>query len=401
MAYAGFLRAWIEDPAGEEAGRLRQEFLARYPYSPLADEIRLNEVAACRSTRRSDAGRVFADLLARNAPPGPTRERALLLARDPCFAAPADFDRARRRIRSEWRTYLVYGERPPRPDEGHIAGEAARRRHAAWLRYLSPIFITDMAGRLILLPFGWPLDHEPTLAAVARWTPPSPDDPQAAERARRRAADLDRDGRHVEAERAWLHLSPPDAERADRSREKAARKRFRRIKEINNPAVQARELDKLVNAFPDAAVVSEARETLAKAEERLGLIVEIPREELLASPSLRANDALDLPDSLLDGDRRNGEIGDEGVAVLEGNRIRFRDKTTEKTQDRLLTERQFQTMLSRLDVARRPKELAEGREKARRLYRIPLQFEATAMPGFEASPGFVPPREGPGRPLYE
>jgi hypothetical protein len=259
--------------------------------------------------------------------------------------------------------------------------------------------VIDSAARLIRLPFGWPLDHEPTLDAAARWTSPPPDDVKAAERQNNRAEALEADHRFVEAARAYQKLIPPDLESVNRCEEKAARERWRRSQAIQDTRSRARELERMVNAFPKTRAAEKARAALQSIREGGHPIAEISKEELLKFPALQVEDALDLSSTLLDGNPENGELSPAGVTLYGDARLVYHHAEG-WTEEVLLGDEQFIRALERLTVLRRDVRLKEALRESKRLYTIPFQVEGSAFPGLDLAPGFVPARSWEGDILY-
>lgn len=399
VLYAALVRAFIEDGGGEEAARLRNHFLAVYPASVATDAVRWTEIAALRLQSRPEAARIVCEWLGRRHGNSPAGQKALVFARSPLHSAPAAFQTAQKTQRVEWWNYLVFGETPRRA-ETSVFAEEARTRRGNWLRYLRPLFVTDMLNRLLTLPFGWPLDHAPTLDAVGSWTPPPPDDTGAQARARARAEALRKDRRHAEAARAFRELNPPDHRAADVCDEKAARKRFDEAMTLQQPEQRAQALRRLLNAYPHSRIAEKAAVELEDAERRSTLILIVSPKELRARPELWAEDALALSPTLLDGNTGNGEVAREGIELHLGNRIVYQDAGTGERVEVDMNPDGFARTLRRLGPLRRTEKLADEQSKPGRLPRIPLQIEGTALPGIEGYPGLAPLREMPTDVLY-
>lgn len=399
VLYAALVRAFLEDTGSEETARLRNYFLATYPASIATDAVRWTELAALHQQSRPEAARIVCEWMGRRHGNSPAGQKALLWARSPLHSAPAAFENARKTQRAEWWNYLVFGE-TPRRTEALFSAEEARTRRGGWLRYLRPLFVTDMLNRLLLLPFGWPLDHAPTLDAVGSWTPAPPDDPKAEARARARAEALRKDRRHAEAARAFRELNPPDHRAADVCNEKAARKRFDEAMTLQQPEQRAQALRRLLNAYPHSRIAEKAAVELEDAERRSTLILIVSPKELRARPELWDGNALALSPTLLDGNTGNGEISREGLELHLGNRAVYRDAGTGERVDLEITPTGFSATLRRLLPLRRTEKLADEQSKPGRLPRIPLQIEGTALPGIEGYPGLAPLREIPGDVLY-
>ncbi len=399
ILYGSLIRAYTESPRSVETASLRQEFLERFPESELAGEVRLTEVAAFRQENRLDASLTLAASISRVEKGSAAAARAGRLASAPEFVAAEDFARARRQERAEWWNYFLTGTVPLRPETLHLSEEEARVRLGNWTRFVTPLFVIDSAARLIQLPFGWPLDQEPTLDAVARWTPPPPDDARAAERQKYQARALEADHRFVEAARAYEELIPPDLKGISRCEEKAAAERWRRSRALQDSRLRARELERLVNAFPETRAAEKARTALQSIREGGHSIAEISKEELLSFPALRAIDALDLSSTLLDGNPENGELAATGVTLYADARLVYHhaEGWAEEVQ---LADGQFIRALERLTVLRRDSRLKEGLRESKRLYTIPFQVEGSAFPGLDVAPGFVPARPWEGDILY-
>ena len=112
--------------------------------------------------------------------------------------------------------------------------------------------------------------------------------------------------------RALMHAKArrdPDPKQIAKLEERLAASEVARARGAGSVAL----LHAVSRRFPDTDAAGEARDLLASGAARGEL--QIPREALESNADLLGPSGLDLPPGLLDGDRGNGELTDEGVAV--------------------------------------------------------------------------------------
>jgi hypothetical protein len=81
----------------------------------------------------------------------------------------------------------------------------------------------------------------------------------------------------------------------------------------------------IVDHFPETKAADKARKRLAALPPESD--TNLDRALLLANPALLGPDGLDVDPALLDGDRRNGELADAGVALGDGSmKLTLRDE---------------------------------------------------------------------------
>jgi tetratricopeptide (TPR) repeat protein len=139
-----------------------------------------------------------------------------------------------------------------------------------------------------------------------------PDAEEAADVHERLATAYERAGDY---ERALLHygaIPDPSEKRLEKLRAKLAAKILDEAKRTGNDPVL---LEGIGRHFPDTDAAEEAEELLA-ATPPPGTTLD--RQALRTHPALLGPDALDLPATLLDGERANGELAEEGVTLADG-----------------------------------------------------------------------------------
>ncbi len=392
VLYALLVAAMAENPAGAETARLREEFLVECPYSAAAPAARFTEIASLAASGKPDAARAVAEWQAAHLAREEGGGRAALLAASGQFSSRADYASALARQRVEWWAYLFLGKKPDRA-QAHLAAEDARRIPARWLDFLRPVFVVDVANRLILLPFGWPLDHGPALDAIGRWTPPAPDDNAAAAQKLERAKALWADKRFEEAAAAFRELDPPDELRARRAIEKAAALRLREARALADAREQAAALEELLSDFPATPSARKAEALLEKARAQARTLATWTPKDLRASPWLCGPEYLGIAPEWIDGSKDNGEISKQGVSLCADNRICFADAASGESRETPLAPGPFARLRALADEMNRAKRTQNALSAPGRHPRIPLQIEGNVAPGVEAAPGLVPPRE--------
>jgi len=399
--YEALTRSFIEDPASESTRALQERFLREFPRSALAGEAQFLDVAALWARHRPGAARALAEWQA-GALSGRAAERADLYARDPRFSAAAALRQARQRQSAEWRRFLFTGETPNR-NHASLDAESARLRRTATLGFLRPLLGFDLLKRLFVLPFGWPLDHQPALDATAYWlarAAAGAEDVSREPLLRERAAALARDKRYREAAETFALLTPPETENADSARRKAERRELREAKAMEEPAHRVRALEELLARSPSPEVETKAREALETAREEAQVTVRLSRAEIVRHPEILSAAALGLAPANFNGKRSDGEITSAGVELREGGVWRYRLRGRKEAVEERPGAARFERALVMAREIERRRLIREEEKKPARLQRFPLQVEGSAAPGIEAFPGLLPPRESPRAALY-
>jgi hypothetical protein len=406
--YGDLLRASLLGVAPDELAAVRAKCLERPGLRPLAGSIQATEVAALLAQGRRDSALVLADWLALRGggdTEAPAIQRLGAWISSPAHSPDAALAAARLSARKDWWNYFVFAT-PQNLTGASESAEASRAASIAWLQYVRLAFLPDMLSRLIALPIvGWPVGEGEIADAVARFEPFDPSDTGANERRIARAEALTHDARHAAAATQYRALTPPNEVEAADADLRAARVALRRFESIQSPALRTDGLRALYRAYGRTEAAPDIQKALARAEEETDIFLRIPRAELLAIPGVTAPDALDIPPAALGGGEANSiavpRIPDEGVQLRTGYRVTWRADDDAPLTENTRTPDAWRKALILLGPSRRDARLLEEASKPGRLLYVPLQIEATALPGAEAAPGLVPLRPASRPQLYE
>lgn len=181
-----------------------------------------------------------------------------------------------------------------------------------------------------------------------------------------------------------------------------ARRRERQVARIPEPRARIDEWLQLLRAYPEYSRRERIERKLGEDRARAQVELAIRRRDLLEDPDLAGPGALGLDPALLDGDGSNGEIGRQGVDLLTGGRVAWRDRATGERVVLELDEEAAAIVRERVAPGLREKAVRKRVNQPRERARIPLAIEGGFGPGIEAYPGLAPLNPDPDlRRLYE
>jgi hypothetical protein len=298
------------------------------------------------------------------------------------------------------RRLYVWQGRDPQVVDRSLRGEEVRLARGSVIDRARVLFVTDALARLLFLPLADPMPRPELLAAAERTDPAwlSADENRNWLDAWARA--LRNERRYEEEARLWESYMEPS--RAARARQRAARHLEKIASRTESWSRRASILARIATGYPVYTKGERVRSALEEARRQAMARAAISREELRRWPELLGESGLDLESTLVDGTKSNGEIGKEGLLILPGGLVAWKDRGSQRWIERGVEPERADRTLRALEPRRRLDALRE--ETARPLPRkkIPLAFEAGVYPGFEIAPGLVPLEpDAKDRRLYE
>ncbi|MDX2175455.1 MAG: hypothetical protein SF028_03185 [Candidatus Sumerlaeia bacterium] len=326
--------------------------------------------------------------------------RAAESLRDRTSFYPAEaVDRARAASRAGFWSFIRTGNVPIQ-DPGAALPEEARLDRRRWVDGVRSFFVLDMVSRLLLSPLLPPPPAQELADAIneapAWWL-----ETDEGRRAQRRAAGTLAERRRFDDAKA-LYLAAGEPVAAVRMDRRAARALERRAEDAPTPQRRAELYRRLLAAHPDYVRRDRAEAALARAEIDADAVLAVPRDLLLADPAYAFERGLNIPRELLDGSKANGEIDRDGVRILRGGGMSYRDRGTGVLMELPLAPEQAAYGVALAAPALRAAQVGEEARKPLPRRRIPLAVEGGAVPGFDFGPGLVPLKPDPElRRLYE
>ena len=386
-AYSRVVRLSLLDDQTTELAAAAQAFRVDFPMSAAVDDVAAAEAA--RSVRRSEtllASVQLQDIANRvDSPSWSNRaQQALLL---PEFNPIPTLRTAQHRINRRFWSFIFSGSDPDVVQRSFTA-EEARLRRAAWVDRARVLFITDSISRFLFLPF---LDPFPrTELADAAATVPSSfyDSPEGRPwlRAVMKAQRVEK--RFEAAKKSAVQLGDADAAVA------MDRRAARYLEKLGDRATQPREAHaiykRLLTAYPNYARRTRVENKSDEAQMRSMALANVTPDELRSWPELWREHGLRINPALLDGERSNGEIADDGVYVMSYDAYIYRDRATGNRVEIPIDAGDHGAFLREYEPRRRTAALARELQKPLPRKKIPIAVEAGVFPGFDIGPSLVP-----------
>jgi hypothetical protein len=321
----------LGDPSAmiEAASRFR----SRHEDSDLAPSATFVLAVARDLAGHHDAAR---EALAETADEGDAsvaRHAAALLA-SPDFSRLDAIRAAERRHARDTARYVLLGGGM----EGRTALYSAAQLGAQGLRAAESIGIFNVIGILTRAWQVWrrnPVSNQDIIDRGETFLARQPEAPEASDVHARLADAYERAGQYGRALMHHRATRAPSAERTAALEGRIADELLADAERVGgNPVL----LEGLVRHFPDTDAAATAREKLGARHDGAGTV--LARDVLEDDPALLGPDALDLDPRLLDGERRNGELAEDGV-TLEGGALRLtlrnEDGSGQRTETRVLS----------------------------------------------------------------
>lgn len=296
-------------------------------------------------------------------------------------AAKADYLRRVKR-------YLIYAESPEGYNR-HLNADDARELESGWIRTIRSIFVIDAIGRAIVLPFlpGSTFSREPWLDVWGRMSDAdlqSPDGLQWREHTLKAFRKMKR----------WESASTLATEMGEEKKSQKYTKKWIKDElariDTRTPNVRLALIEELLARVESPEVkelVEEARKDEAARQNVLAVVerkyVKQNREDWKLS-------LLNLPPQWSDGKKANGEIGSEGLYLLENDKVRFKNKADQEWLTFDVTPGSVLSAVRLIYPRKRAEEIEQFLNQPLEKKRIPIQVEGSAFPGVNVMPGLVP-----------
>lgn len=386
--YAELLLAFLLDPAGERTLALSQQLRLERPGSPVAGEAMMVEALHDRARGRQALARLqFARVV--NGAGGDWAARMARYLRRPAFGPELAFADARATVnRRKW-DYVLSGA-DPTIQTRHLTAEEARLQEAVWITRARSLFVFDVLSRAFVFPFlqSATFPRHETLDTAKQVSPDYFDTEQGRKDLAVVAQAYRAEERYIDAAGAYERLGRDSAARKMREREAARLARVAR--DTAHPVERIRLYERILNGYPEYRRRAEVERLLEVARLDRDTFATIERKELRRNPAWWGEQGLGLEPELLDGNKRNGEIDADGLRLMAGNRVAWRDRADGRMVVREVEPDAVDRVVTQLYPRRRVGVLGEELARPGEILSIPFQVEGSAGPGFDVTPGLVP-----------
>jgi hypothetical protein len=376
---------FLED--SEAMAKAAQKLSVNYPSSHCLDDVVVAQASlsllqgegVMAVLQLEEVSRVYAD------EPWASKSKAYL--QRPMLDPEVMLEEAKAEKDKRYQGFLWTGKDPTVYDES-LSAELCRQRRRTGFMMAQRLFLPDMIGRALFLPFMEPFP-QPEMADAAGYIDleflTSPEGEKW----------LKRISRAQQIEKRWQSAIESARLAGDEKRVVSLEKKVARsLEKLGDKAPRARDAvsiyTRLLSAYPSYYKRLRVEEKLEGSRRKERAVALITLDELKAWPELWKDQGFYLSPQLLNGKKRGGEITSEGMMILQGSSYAYTDKETGRFVEVPMEEKDFLTVLHLLESRRRMMSLDRALRQPNPRKRVPLSLEAGVFPGFDVSPGLVP-----------
>ncbi|HZP43976.1 MAG TPA: hypothetical protein VFD84_21040 [Candidatus Binatia bacterium] len=286
-------------------------FLQRHDDSDFAPSARYVVAVARDLAGHHDEAKVALEALARDGRTTAGRAAAGALASVEFRRVDAIADAERRHFRDTLKYVFLGGQL-----DGRTALHSGTQLAAQGVQAAESLGIFNVIGVLTRAWTAWRKDPVSNQAIIDRgeeFLARQPEAPEANEVHEKLAAAYERAGQYGRALMHYRATRAPDPGRVKRLEAKMAADL---LEQADKGPPNRVLLTGIVDHFPETKAADKARKRLGELPPDGDTTLD--KALLLANPTLLGPDGLDLDPALLDGDRKNGELADAGVALADG-----------------------------------------------------------------------------------
>ncbi len=320
----------------------------------------------------------------------PGGRAAAALLDTPSYNLDSAYDKAVAQLREERKKFIVTGKRTT-DDTMYAVGSATVQSIGQSAATVPALFVTDMLVRGVAEQFRTQVEIDSVVDAGAAYIRRYPGSPRSKEIAKQ-IADLSSKSADPTRARAYLMLAgEDDPARLAKTRENEARQLYASASQAGDLLTRKRTLEQLVTGYPETKIAQTARKELDKLQPTLGPGSIVLTRKMLAEDKELAT-ALGLASEWLDGNKRNGELAEEGVAFTPDlSRFAYRLADEEQYTIRNTPKTKRQWLKARATALHNTFTFkASGKEALHRRI-LPLEIEGGAgASGVEVAPKIIP-----------
>ena len=317
------------------------------------------------------------------------RAAAALLA-TPSYNLDSAYDEAVQKFIEERKRFILTGKRSTE-DNAYVLGSAALDNIGQNAVNIPALFFTDMLVRGVAEYFRTQVAIDGVIDAGAAYIRRYPGGTRAAEIAKEIAMLSQKSGDPARSRTYLEYSGPADASQTKKIRENEARELFESAQKSTDLVSKKRLLEHLLNSYPDTKIAKTASRELARIPPNLepGSIV-LPRKMLAKDPELL--EALGLTPEVVDGNKRNGELSEEGIAIDgEGRRFSYKFSQSQEFEIKEVPREKRTWILARARALHTSFAYELKAKETLHHQIVPLQIEGGAgSGGVEVAPKLIP-----------
>jgi hypothetical protein len=282
--------------------------------SGVRDSIAVAAAALAEAGGRHDAALQQLASLAQQAPNTPGGRAAMSALSNTDYNLDEQFQVAVKELTAARRKFYLTGNRNAE-DSTYQVGSAVIQQGGGAVTGLPVLAGADALVRGVTEQFRTSLNVDPVIDAGARYLRKYPKSQQAQAIAGQLAELAKKSGDFTRSEEYLAEAGNATPEQLAKLRDKQAAKLFEQAQQTGDLVERRRLLQELAQKFPESKVVQKSvGGELAKIAPGLAAdSVVLPRKMLMKEPAVAAQ--LGLQPQLVDGDRGNGELSEEGLTI--------------------------------------------------------------------------------------
>ncbi len=353
----------------------------------LADEYVLVQTTALAAEGNTLKARELLEWFAKNGS-GFWAERSVQYLNREDFNPAVGFAQANADYRRSVRRYLVYAESPRFPNR-HLSSENARELETGWTRSIRSLFVIDIMSRAIILPLlpGSTFSRDAWLNTYGNLSEAELNSQQGREWKEQTLRAFRKMKRWESASNLANELGQP--KNANKYANRWVEQELERI-DGRTPEVRLEQLIALQENAPTSQARQVAEQALLNEQARQNVLAVLDRKYVKNNPDDWRKSMLNIPPEWTDGKKANGEIGSEGLYLVEGDQVRFKNKADGEWLTYNVTPGSVLNSVRLIYPRRRADDIEEFMNQPQEKKRIPIQVEGSAFPGINVLPGLVP-----------
>jgi hypothetical protein len=319
--YRRLLYALVRNDQADVA-RTSLSFTERLPTSSYADEAAYVHTLFTADPANPEQLTQRLLLFARKHPHTNMSQHAETTARSPFVTMLAAYQRERARYHHRLTTYLLLGRRTEEA-RFHMTESEALPFEDRLAEYAGVVLVTDMLMRGLKLALANPISREAVVERAVSYIHRYPDTNEAKEL----AVEVARYYEKQACDEAALYYYALADQLTSQCVMRVENSSFRRLYALahraQSPELRVHILREIQTRYPDSKLVSKVKKELEEIEETPIIEGRIAKSVFQARPSLWNREGLPLQQKLFDGNRRNGEMTEEGVTIFSNNQLQY------------------------------------------------------------------------------
>lgn len=316
-----WLLAAVASGDSEEVKHRAEEFLRRFPQSPLRDEALYAKASALASTGDHEGAKDVLEDIADDYGGENMGQRAKFVLASKEFDRLGSFYEAKSEHTQKQIRYALLGEDFTRKN----VDMGVSRLFIEGIKSVETMGMVNLLGagiRTVEVVSDDPISNEPIIEEGLKFSRNNPDAPEVKEVYYQIARAYEREKRYIDALTYYSLSGRASEEKIASLRQKAARGLLARAIMTSDSHMQARLYRAIIEHFPETEAVEKAKERLVDLAKQYQDRFRLSREYLEGHSELIGPKGLNLDPRLLDGDLSNREMHEKGIVLLKRNRMK-------------------------------------------------------------------------------